>query len=165
MRAGAAGHASRPAAPGCGAAGSPLQSGDRLLCDTFGAGIVSDPARGTAKVLTRSDHLGQGGMQLCIMYLAVRADGMAPTAVEHGEMVHARRWPETGTTLPITVDRDDPRQVQIEWDDMPGVDDRDVPVDDMDEQLDRLSKLTELRNQGALTAAEFEAQKRRVLGG
>ncbi|MFE2726502.1 SHOCT domain-containing protein [Kitasatospora sp. NPDC059327] len=36
--------------------------------------------------------------------------------------------------------------------------------DDMSAKLDQLKQLGELKNQGVLTAAEFEAQKARLLG-
>jgi hypothetical protein len=38
------------------------------------------------------------------------------------------------------------------------------PTDDMDTKLDQLRQLGELKTQGGLSEAEFEAQKARVLG-
>jgi hypothetical protein len=38
------------------------------------------------------------------------------------------------------------------------------PADDMDTKLDQLRQLGELKTQGVLSEAEFEAQKARVLG-
>jgi hypothetical protein len=38
------------------------------------------------------------------------------------------------------------------------------PADDMDTKIDQLRQLGELKTQGVLSEAEFEAQKARVLG-
>jgi len=39
-----------------------------------------------------------------------------------------------------------------------------APADDMDAKLAQLKQLGELKTQGVLSAEEFEAQKRRILG-
>ena len=39
-----------------------------------------------------------------------------------------------------------------------------APADDMDAKLAQLKELGELKTQGVLSDAEFEAQKRRILG-
>ena len=39
-----------------------------------------------------------------------------------------------------------------------------APADNMDAKLEQLRQLGELKTQGVLTDAEFEAQKRRILG-
>jgi hypothetical protein len=39
-----------------------------------------------------------------------------------------------------------------------------APADDMDTKLAQLKELGELKTQGVLSDAEFEAQKRRILG-
>jgi hypothetical protein len=41
---------------------------------------------------------------------------------------------------------------------------RPPPADDMDTKIDQLRQLGELKTQGVLSEAEFEAQKARVLG-
>jgi hypothetical protein len=38
------------------------------------------------------------------------------------------------------------------------------PADDMDTKIDQFRQLGELKTQGVLSEAEFEAQKRRILG-
>jgi putative oligomerization/nucleic acid binding protein len=40
-----------------------------------------------------------------------------------------------------------------------------APPDDMSSQLTQLKQLGELRDQGVLSDAEFEAQKQKILGG
>jgi hypothetical protein len=42
--------------------------------------------------------------------------------------------------------------------------DEPAPADDMDTKLAQLKELGELKTQGVLSDAEFEAQKRRILG-
>jgi hypothetical protein len=39
-----------------------------------------------------------------------------------------------------------------------------APADDMDAKLEQLRQLGELKSQGVLSEAEFEAQKQRILG-
>ena len=39
-----------------------------------------------------------------------------------------------------------------------------APADDMDSKLAQLKELAQLKDQGVLTEAEFQAQKRRILG-
>ncbi|MFF3247001.1 SHOCT domain-containing protein [Streptomyces sp. NPDC002870] len=39
-----------------------------------------------------------------------------------------------------------------------------LPDDDMTNKIDQLKQLSDLKAQGALTAEEFEAQKRQILG-
>ncbi|MFE9811002.1 SHOCT domain-containing protein [Streptomyces sp. NPDC005227] len=39
-----------------------------------------------------------------------------------------------------------------------------TPADDMTSKIDQLKQLGDLKNQGVLTEAEFEEQKRRILG-
>jgi hypothetical protein len=39
-----------------------------------------------------------------------------------------------------------------------------APADDMDAKIDQLRQLGELKTQGVLSDAEFEAQKQRILG-
>ncbi len=126
---------------------------------------MEDPVPGTAKVLTCSEYRGEHPTQSCGMYVVVQAAGVPATAVEHSEIVHSRHWPAPGMTLPVTLDRGDPQRLRIEWDDVPSSPDREVHPEEMDERLDRLSQLTELRDRGALTDAEFEAEKRRILKG
>jgi hypothetical protein len=52
------------------------------------------------------------------MQLVVQGPGVPATAVELDCMVHASRWPSPGITLPVTVDRDDPQKLKVEWDEV-----------------------------------------------
>jgi hypothetical protein len=52
------------------------------------------------------------------MQLVVQAPGVPATPVEHDCMIRADRWPSPGITLPVTVDRDDPQKIKVEWDEV-----------------------------------------------
>jgi hypothetical protein len=158
-----------------------------LLGDMSNGVSMKDPVQGTARVLLCSDNRGGGVMQTCRMQLVVEGEDVPATAVEHSGIVHHERWPAPGMTLPVTVDRADPRRIKIEWDEIPASEERaresaeelaaamrgevgspgedaTSAGDEMDERLDRLTWLTALRDKGALTDEEFEAQKKRILG-
>ena len=55
-------------------------------------------------------------MQNCRMQLVVEAEGIEPTAVEHSELVHNRKWPHPGMVLPARIDRANPKKVKLDWD-------------------------------------------------
>jgi Short C-terminal domain len=216
------------------------------LKDLFKGGEeMGDPVRGTAQVVSATMHHGRGIYQVCEMQLVVQADGVPATAVAFGGLVHRDRWPFPGAVLPVTVDRAEPHNVTIEWDEVASAKDRSrqsaeslaammrgdpsatpvggqggagmpmvvnvsgteldqlseeqkaklrifgidadavaaeepadeapssppetvippPPSDETEARLDLLERLVMLRQQGALTDEEFEAQKRRILGG
>jgi Short C-terminal domain len=83
-----------------------------------GGGRMEDPVRGTAQVVACSGYRGRGVMQNCHMQLVITAEGVPATAVEHQGLVHNSRWPAPGMSLPVTVDRADPRRYKIEWDEV-----------------------------------------------
>jgi Short C-terminal domain len=88
-----------------------------LLGNLFG-GRLKDPVRGTAQVVSCSGYRGRGVFQNCHMELVVQADGVPATAVEFQGLVHNKRWPVPGMTLPVTVDRANPQRVKVEWDEV-----------------------------------------------
>lgn len=89
------------------------------LKDLFrGGGGMQDPVRGTAQVVSASTNRGRGILQTCRMQLVVQAEGVAATAVSFNGLVHHDRWPSAGTVLPVTVDRANPQNVSIEWDEV-----------------------------------------------
>ena len=79
--------------------------------------------RGTAQVTSCSQYQ-EGIYSRCRMQLIVQAEGVAPTAVEFEGLVHRKRWPQPGMTLPVTVDAASPQNVSIEWDEVPDSRDR-----------------------------------------
>jgi hypothetical protein len=88
-----------------------------LIGDAINARRMKDPVRGQAQVVSCSQWNG-GTSANCRMQLVVQAPGVPATAVELDCMVHADRWPSPGITLPVTVDRDDPQKLKVEWDEV-----------------------------------------------
>lgn len=87
-------------------------------------GGMKDPVRGTAQVVSATMHHGRGIYQNCQMQLVVQADGVPATATSFSGLVHHKRWPSPGMVLPVTVDRADPQNVKVEWDEVQGSDER-----------------------------------------
>jgi hypothetical protein len=48
--------------------------------------------------------------------LSVRVPGREPYLLKHSCWVHETKYPSPGTVLPLTVDRNDPNRLRIEWD-------------------------------------------------
>jgi hypothetical protein len=156
-----------------------------LLDTLFGAGHMSDPVRGTAQVVSCSANRGRGVYQSCHLQLVASGDGVPATAVEQQTLVHRSRWPVPGMVLPATIDRANPQNVRIEWDEMPDARDRArqtaegiaaamraqpapaqpaAPAEDsFDERISRLERLAKLHASGVLTDEEFAEQKRKLL--
>lgn len=88
-----------------------------LLGDMINARRMKDPVRGQAQVVSCTQWHG-GTSANCRMQLVVQAPGVPATAVDLECMVHATRWPSPGITLPVTVDRDDPEKLKVEWDEV-----------------------------------------------
>lgn len=51
--------------------------------------------------------------------LRVEIPGQAPYEVKYGCQVKPKKMPHVGAVLPVTVARDDPNRLRIEWDDAP----------------------------------------------
>lgn len=165
-----------------------------LLGNVFGGGRMKDPVRGTAQVVACTGYQGDGVLQSCRIQLVVQAEGVPAAAIEHSGLVHRKRWPAPGMTLPVTVDRASPDRVKIEWDEVESSRDRaqanaeglaaamraeggspdgvgtagTTPQrsdEEVDGDLDRLERLAKLHEQGVLTDAEFDQQKKQVLEG
>lgn len=79
---------------------------------------MSQPARGTAQVVSASMPPYDATSSNCSMSLVVSAEGLEPTPVDHTAMASVKRWPTPGTTLPVTVDLADPTRIKIHWDDV-----------------------------------------------
>ena len=88
-----------------------------LLDGIFGGGM-KDPVRGSAQVVSATGYHGRGIYQSCTMQIVVQAEGVPATAVKFDGLVHNKRWPRAGMVLPVTVDRADPQNVKIEWDEV-----------------------------------------------
>ena len=187
---------------------------------------IKDPVRGSANVVsaTALDPGQTSGSEPCAMELIVQGDGITPTPVAHRDKAPVLKWPRAGDVLPVTVDRENPERLEIEWDDVPvrgqpivatsspatadhpsirdahpeippeaaeivdritsmfpnatidvaeptvvhwegSVDDALAGVLGGGDRISQLERLAKLHDEGALTDAEFEAEKRRVLEG
>lgn len=89
-----------------------------LLGDWVKSKRMSQPAPGTAQVVSASMPPYDATSANCSMSLVVSAEGLEPTPVDHTAMASVKRWPTPGTTLPVTVDLADPTRLKIHWDDV-----------------------------------------------
>jgi Short C-terminal domain len=111
--------------------------------------------------------------------LEVHVGGRAPYRVNNQYLAPAGATIGQGVTLPIKVDRNDPAKIAIDWESaqrapqrgevrpVGGSDFAPAPAASgasSDDHLDELERLAKLRDSGALTDAEFEQQKARILG-
>ena len=115
-----------------------------LLGDMINARRMKDPVRGQAQVVSCSQWHG-GSSANCRMQLVVQAPGVPATPVELDCIIHADRWPSPGITLPVTVDRDDPDKIKVEWDDVERSQDRSA--------RDAASMAAAMRGEGGAGAA------------
>jgi hypothetical protein len=111
--------------------------------------------------------------------MEVHVSGRQPYRVNNQYMVPAGATLGQGVTLPIKVDPNDPAKIAIDWDSAGQAPQRGqvrpvagqgfapAPVAGSggDDDLAELERLAKLRDSGALTDAEFEQQKAKVLGG
>jgi hypothetical protein len=110
--------------------------------------------------------------------LEVHVSGRRPYRVNNMYLVPAGATLGPGVTLPIKVDPNDPSKIAIDWDAAQRAPERGEvrPVGDSgftpapapppggDDHIDELERLAKLRDSGALTDAEFEQQKAKILG-
>ena len=89
-----------------------------LLGKLFGGdGGVPGGVRGVAQVVSATGY-HEGVMAMCHMQLVLSADGVPPTAVAFKGLVHNKRWPHPGMTLPVSLDPSDPTRYKILWDEV-----------------------------------------------
>jgi Short C-terminal domain len=110
--------------------------------------------------------------------LEVHVSGRRPYRVNNMYMVPAGATIGQGVTLPIKVDQSDPSKIAIDWDRAQRAPERgevrpagdsgfvpaEAPPADSGDQIAELERLAKLRDSGALTDAEFEQQKAKILG-
>ncbi len=86
---------------------------------------MKDPVRGNAQVVAASiPPRGVSGWSNCDLSLVVSAEGVEPHAVQQTSwLTPTSKWPYSGMTLPVTVDRADPDRVKIDWDEVPSGED------------------------------------------
>jgi hypothetical protein len=110
--------------------------------------------------------------------LEVHVSGRSPYRVNNMYMVPAGATIGQGVTLPIRVDPNDPAKIAIDWDAAQiapsrgevrpvggsGFTPAPAPAPSGGDHIAELERLAKLRDSGALTDAEFEQQKAKILG-
>ncbi len=96
-----------------------------FIRDTIHNHHMKDPISGQAVVVDISDWMTQTRTPYSLQAtLVVEAQGLSKITVQHSEIVNntspvLERWPAQGDTIPVTIDRADPRRLQIEWGEIP----------------------------------------------
>jgi len=176
-----------------GMSGQLQQMGDLLSTATDQLGEFADIDGDRARILAEG-HDGQGvivGMGTpargASFYnldidLEVHVGGRPPYRVANMYMVPASAQLGHGATLPIKVDRDDPAKIAIDWDRARTAPGRGQlrPAEGAagfppppafpsgstaTDSVALIERLARLKESGALSDAEFEQQKARILGG
>jgi hypothetical protein len=112
--------------------------------------------------------------------LEVHVSGRQPYRVNNMYMVPAGATLGQGVTLPVKVDPNDPSKIAIDWESAQSAPARGEvrpvggsgftpapapePASGGGDQIAELERLAKLRDSGALTDAEFEQQKAKILG-
>ena len=109
--------------------------------------------------------------------MEIHVSGRKPYRINNQYMVPAGATLGPGVKLPVKIDPDDQTKIAIDWQNAGQAPARgevrpagDAPASERGgtgggDTLEELERLVKLRDSGALTDAEFEQQKARVLGG
>jgi Short C-terminal domain len=150
------------------------------LNDTSGerAGILANGIAGQGVIVAHgTPERGAQWFNLDID-MEVHVSGRQPYRVNNQYMVPAGATIGQGVTLPIKVDPNDPAKIAIDWDSAQtapargevrpvggsGFGAAPTPAPSGGDHVAELERLAKLRDSGALTDAEFEQQKARILG-
>ena len=173
--------------PGFG--GQMQQMGDMLsqaneqlseLTDSSGerAGILANGIAGQGVIVAHgTPERGAQWFNLDID-MEVHVSGRQPYRVNNQYMVPAGATLGQGVTLPIKVDPNDPAKIAIDWESAQqapargevrpvggsGFAPAPAPASSGGDNIAELERLAKLRDSGALTEAEFEQQKAKLLG-
>ena len=81
---------------------------------------IGDPVEGEYRLVACSVGSGGAAFENCSMDGVVTAPGVQPTSVHHVSLLTpTSKWPQPGSTLPVTIDRRDPSKLKIRWDAVP----------------------------------------------
>jgi hypothetical protein len=160
------------------------QANDQLadLTDSSGerAGILANGIQGQGVIVAHgTPERGAQWFNLDID-LEVHVSGRQPYRVNNQYMVPAGATLGPGVTLPIKVDPNDPAKIAIDWESSQSAPQRGevrpvggsgfapapapAPSGGGGDHVAELERLAKLRDSGALTDAEFEQQKAKILG-
>jgi hypothetical protein len=141
--------------------------------------ILAEGIAGTATIVAMGTP-ARGAQQFNLdLDLEVHVSGRAPYRVANQYIVPASAPLGQGVTLPVKVDPNDPAKIAIDWDSVAKAPARGEvrPVEGAEgfapapapstggDSVAELERLAKLRGSGALTEAEFEQQKAKILGG
>jgi hypothetical protein len=81
---------------------------------------IEDPLSGAYRLTSCSVLKTRTPYSSCIMTGEVSGAGIPSRTVRHESPLAPRdRWPVPGQVLPVTVDRNDPEQLRVLWDQVP----------------------------------------------
>ncbi len=80
---------------------------------------IEDGVRGTAQVVAASGYYGGSLYQNCRLEVVVEAPGIPATATTIQALVSRSTWPQAGQVLPALIERANPREAMILWDEVP----------------------------------------------
>ena len=78
-----------------------------------------DPVRATAYVVSASTKPSRASSAPCALHLVVTIPGQPSVAVEKTLRANWKKWPYTGITLPVEIERNDPSKLRVLWDEVP----------------------------------------------
>ena len=79
-------------------------------------GAMADPVPGTMLVTAASVPSRRAAFHMSRITGIVSAEGVESTAVQYSGLIRTSLWPSPGRQLPVIVDRADPRNFAIQWD-------------------------------------------------
>jgi putative oligomerization/nucleic acid binding protein len=85
---------------------------------------IKDGVKGSAVVQSSSVPTEAARSYNVSMWLDVYVEGREPYRVKHECMVKAGKHPWPGATLPVVVDPENPKRIDIQWEDLRTVDER-----------------------------------------
>ena len=80
---------------------------------------ITNGVEGTAQVVSASGVTENALYSNCHMEVVVEGPGIPATATVIDSLVHRNHWPVAGATLPVLIERDNPKEVNVLWDKVP----------------------------------------------
>ncbi len=80
---------------------------------------LSEPVAASALVVRGDPGYSAASWWTASLLLRVTAPGLRPVLVEHECRATREKTPFTGLTVPVAIEREDPTQVRIRWNDVP----------------------------------------------
>lgn len=78
-------------------------------------GRMAEPLPGTLLVTASAMPSRRALYHMTRITGVISAEGIEPVAVQYSGLIRTSKWPSPGETLPVIVDRADPRLFTIEW--------------------------------------------------